>query len=81
MVRPCVEKDRIIQLCSSEKLEVGGHRKIGIPKLRWRDVIRKYMTEIQIKIEESTRRIISHFYVCEEIDICFREIQRVTDFC
>ena len=27
------------------KMEVGGHRKIGRPKLRWSDVIRKHMKE------------------------------------
>ena len=34
------------------KTEVGGHRKIGRPKLRWSDVTRKYMKEKQVKIEE-----------------------------
>ena len=31
---------------------VGGHRKIGRPKLRWSDVIRKHMKEKGVKIEE-----------------------------
>ena len=33
-------------------MEVGGHRKMGRPKLRWSDVIRKDMNEKQVKIEE-----------------------------
>ena len=33
-------------------MEVGGYRKIGRPKLRWSDVIRKDMKEIGVKIEE-----------------------------
>ena len=35
------------------KTEVGGHRKIGRPKLRRNDVIRKYMKEKHVKIEEA----------------------------
>ena len=35
------------------KLEVGGHRNIGKPKLRYYYVIRKYMKEKQLKIEEA----------------------------
>ena len=38
------------------KMEVGGHRKIGISKLRWSDVIRKVMKEKQVKIEAQDRR-------------------------
>ena len=34
-------------------MKVGGQRKIGRPKLRWIDVIRKDMNEKQVKIEES----------------------------
>ena len=37
-------------------MEVGGHRKIGIPKQRWGDVIRNGMKEKQVKIEESQYR-------------------------
>ena len=37
------------------KMEVGGHRKIGRPKLR-SDVIRKDMKEKGIKIEAQDRR-------------------------
>ena len=33
------------------KIDVCGHRKIGRPKLRWSDVIRKYMKENGVKIE------------------------------
>ena len=33
------------------KMEVGGHRKIGRPKLRWSDVIRKDTKEKGVKIE------------------------------
>ena len=40
----------IIRTC---KMEVSGHRKIGRPKLRWSDVIRKDMKEKQVKIEEA----------------------------
>ena len=32
------------------KMEVGVHREIGRPKLRWSDVIRKDMKEKQVKI-------------------------------
>ena len=39
MVRTCGEKDRARR--SDENMEVGGHRKIGRPKLRWSDVIQK----------------------------------------
>ena len=35
---------------------VGGHRKIGRPKLRWSDVIRKDMKEKRVKIEEAQDR-------------------------
>ena len=33
-------------------MEVGGHRKIGRPRLRWSDVIRKDMKEKGVKIED-----------------------------
>ena len=33
-------------------MEEGGHRKIGRPKLRWSDVIRKDTKEKGVKIEE-----------------------------
>ena len=49
MVRTCGEKDR--RRYSNENMEVGGHRKIGRPKLRWSDVIRKDMKEKQVRIE------------------------------
>ena len=35
------------------KMEVGALRKIGRPKLGWSDVIRKYMKEKQVKIEDA----------------------------
>ena len=35
------------------KMEVVGHRKIGRPKLRWSDVIRKYMNETWVTREEA----------------------------
>ena len=38
------------------KMEVGGHRKIGRPKLRWSDVIRKDMKEKGIQREEAQDR-------------------------
>ena len=38
------------------KMEIGGHRKIGRPKLKWGDVIRKYMKEKGVKIEEEQDR-------------------------
>ena len=38
------------------KMEVGGHRKIGRPKLRWCDAIRKDMKEKRLKIEEAQDR-------------------------
>ena len=37
----------------AKKMEVGGHRKMGRPKLRWSDVIRKYMKEKGEKREEA----------------------------
>ena len=37
-------------------LEVGGHRKIGRPKLRWSDVTRKDTKETRVKIEEPQGR-------------------------
>ena len=37
-------------------MEVGGHRKIGRPKLRWSDVIRKGMKEKSLKLEEAQYR-------------------------
>ena len=44
------EEDVVIR---TWKIEVDGCRKIGRPKLRWSDVIRKYMKENQVKIEEA----------------------------
>ena len=38
------------------KMEVGGHRDIGRPKLRYNYVIRKDMKEKQVKIEETQDR-------------------------
>ena len=46
-------EDVIMQLW---KMEVGGHRKIGRPKLRWSDVIGKYKNEKGVKIEEAQDR-------------------------
>ena len=37
-------------------MEVGRHRKIGRPRLRWSDVIRKDMMEKQVKMEEAQDR-------------------------
>ena len=37
-------------------MELGGQRKIGRRKLRWRDVIRKGIGEKQVKIEEAQDR-------------------------
>ena len=37
-------------------MEVGGHRKIERPKLRWSDDIGKDMKEKQVKIEEAQDR-------------------------
>ena len=37
-------------------MEVDGHRKMGRPKLRWSDVIRKDMQEKQVKIEAAQVR-------------------------
>ena len=52
MVRTCGEKD--CRRCNNENVEVStGHRKIGRPKLRWRDVKRKDMKAKQVKIEEA----------------------------
>ena len=38
------------------KMEVGGYRNIGRLKLRWSDVIRKYMKEKGVNIEEEEDR-------------------------
>ena len=43
-----IEEDVVMKIW---KMEVGGHRKIGRPKLRWGDVKRKYMKEKGVKIE------------------------------
>ena len=55
MVRPCGEKDR--RRCSNENMEVGGHRKIGRPKLRWSDVTGKDTKEngVQRKAAQDRR--------------------------
>ena len=37
--------------CNNENMEMGGHRKIGRPKRRWSDVIRRDMEG-----ERSTKR-------------------------
>ena len=37
-------------------MDVGWHRNTGRPKLRWSDVIRKYMKEKQVKIEDAQDR-------------------------
>ena len=54
MVRTAGEKDR--GRCSNENMEVSGQRKIGIPKLRWSDVIRKDTKEKGVKREEEQHR-------------------------
>ena len=38
------------------RMEVSGDRKIARPKQRWSDVIRKYMKEKQVKMEEAQER-------------------------
>ena len=38
------------------KMEVGGHRKTGRPKLRWSDIVTKYMTQKGVQIEEAKDR-------------------------
>ena len=48
-------RERLKKRCN-ENMEVGGHRKIGTPKLRWSDVIRKDMKEKGVKIEEAQVR-------------------------
>ena len=50
LVERKTEEDVVIR---TWKMEVGVHRKIGRQKLRWSDVIRKYMKEKQVKIEEA----------------------------
>ena len=42
-------------------MEEGGHRQIERPKVRWSDVIRKYLKEKQVKIEEASDRITSMY--------------------
>ena len=50
MERKTEEEDVVM---GTLKTEVGGHRQIGRPKLRWSDVIRKVMTKKGVKIEEA----------------------------
>ena len=38
------------------KMEVGGHRNIERPKMRWREVMRKDMKEKRVNIEEAKYR-------------------------
>ena len=51
MVRPCGEKDR--RDIVNQNMELGGHQQIGRPKLRWSDVIRKYMNEKGVQRKEA----------------------------
>ena len=54
MVRPCERKTEDVM--RTWKMEVGGHRQIGRPKLRRSDVIRKYMKEKVLGTERRTTR-------------------------
>ena len=56
MVVPCGEKDWRRCRPNNENMEVDGHRKIGRPKPRWSDVIRRDMKEKGVKIEEAQDR-------------------------
>ena len=47
------EEDVVMRI---RKMKVGGHRKIGRPKMRWSDVVRKGINEKQVKIEEAQDR-------------------------
>ncbi len=47
---PSAEKDVVTR---TWKMEVGGHRQIGIPNLRWSDVIREDRKEKGVKIEDA----------------------------
>ena len=51
-IRENTEEDVVMR---TWKLEVSGLRKIGRPKLRWNDVIKKDMKEKGVKIEEDLR--------------------------
>ena len=51
MGKPCGKKTEYDVIMRRETMEVDGHRQIGRPKLRWGDVIRKYIKEKQAKIE------------------------------
>ena len=56
MVRPCGEEDRRRYskgIMGTRNMEVSGHRKIEIPKLRWSDVVRKNMKEKGVQREEN----------------------------
>ena len=52
VVGACGKKDSRLAM-RTWKIEVGGHRKTGRPKLRWSDVIRKDMKEAGEKMEEA----------------------------
>ena len=41
---------------STWKMEIGGHRQLGRPKVRWSDVIRKDIKERVVKVEEAQDR-------------------------
>ena len=56
MVSQRGEKDRTKEDAYNENMELAGYRKIRRPKLTWSDVIRKYMNEKQVKIEEAQYR-------------------------
>ena len=48
----------------TRKIEVSRHRKIGRPTPRWSDVVRKYMKEKQVKIEEAQDRRMWRLKTC-----------------
>ena len=56
MVRQSREPTQEDVVLRTWKMEVGGQRKIGSPKLRWSDVIRKHMNDKVVKIEEAQGR-------------------------
>ena len=62
MVRTRVVKDGGIR--SKENTEVSGHRKIRRPKLRWSDVIRKYMKENGVERSTRTENLDNENFMC-----------------
>ena len=49
-----IEEDVVMR---TRKMEVGGHQKIGKPKLRWRDVIQNRIKETGVQREDTLENL------------------------